>query len=168
MNEYRANRMKVAEEEVPKTPVSAFEPAETAVPANEPSPAEGATPTQESKKKEKKALFGRKKIQEVLGGDYLSSRSFAGNMPFVLYLAILAVFYISNTYNTERMYAQIEKTKTELKELRYQYITARAALMFQSKLSEINKRTQALGLKETLIPPYKIFYSADSIKQQTR
>jgi len=90
------------------------------------------------------------------------------NVPFLIYLTILALFYIANTYNTERMYKQIEKTKTELKELRFEYITARSSLMFESKLSELNKRAQAIGLKETLIPPFKIFYSGDSIQTASR
>ena len=111
----------------------------------------------------KKSHKGRRRVQEVLGGNYLSKNTVVNNVPFMLYLAILIMFYISNTYNTERMYKQIEKTKTELKELRYQYITARSALMFSSKLSELNKRAQAIGLKETVIPPSKIFYSGDSV-----
>ena len=107
---------------------------------------------------------GRKRVQDVLGGDYLSKKTVAGNVPFLIYLAVLTLFYIANTYNTERIYKEIEKTKTELKELRFEYITARSSLMFESKLSELNKRTQAIGLKETVIPPYKIFYSGDSIQ----
>ena len=112
----------------------------------------------------KKSHKGRKRVQDVLGGDYLSKNTVVDNVPFLIYLAVLALFYIANTYNTERMYKQIEKTKTELKELRYQYITVRSTLMFESKLSELYKRTQAIGLKETLIPPFKIFYSGDSIQ----
>lgn len=115
-------------------------------------------------KKTKKANRGRRRVQEVLGGDYLSKSTVTDNIPFLIYLAVLALFYIANTYNTERMYKQIERTKTELKELRYQYITARSSLMFESKLSELNKRTEAIGLKETLLPPFKIFYTGDSIQ----
>jgi len=116
----------------------------------------------------KKTHKGRKRVQDVLGGDYLSKNTVVNNIPFLIYLTVLALFYIANTYNTERMYKVIEKTKTELKELRYQYITARSTLMFQSKLSELNKRTQAIGLKETLIPPYKIFYSGDQLQKEQK
>ena len=112
----------------------------------------------------KKSHKGRKRVQDVLGGDYLSTKSVTSNVPFLNYLTVLTLLYIANTYNTERMYKQIERTKTELKELRFEYITTRSALMFESKLSELNKRTQAIGLKETLIPPYKIFYSEGSIQ----
>jgi hypothetical protein len=114
-------------------------------------------------KKVKKSHKGRRRVQEVLGGDYLSKNTVVDNVPFLFYLAILVMLYISNTYNSERMYKQIEKTKTELKELRYEYITARSSLMFSSRLSELNKRALAIGLKETVIPPSKIFYSGDSV-----
>lgn len=112
----------------------------------------------------KKSHRGRKRVQDVLGGDYLSKNSVVNNVPFLIYLAVLTLFYIANTYNTERLYKEIEKTKTELKELRFEYITARSSLMFESKLTELNKRTQSIGLRETIIPPYKIFFSGDSIQ----
>lgn len=161
MTEYRANRMKEAKPEAAwddpmMTEVELAE--NNAPPATEPGNEE------QEKKSPKKNHKGRKRLQEVLGGDYLSKKSVAGNIPFVLYLAVLVLMYIANTYNTERMYKQIERTKTELKELRYRYITARSELMFQSKLSELNKRVKQVGLKETLIPPYKIFYSEDSLQ----
>ena len=137
------------------------EPAHAAPPQKpEPEPEASSAETKPAKKSHK----GRRRLQDVLGGDYLSKNTVVDNIPFIIYLAILALLYIANTYNTERMYKEIEKTKTELKELRYSYITARSGLMFESKLSELNKRTQAIGLKETVIPPYKIFYSGDLVQ----
>jgi hypothetical protein len=165
MSEFRGNKMKenpaetewkdISYENRPRDPVTVE--TETA----EPEAAPEAKPVKKSHK-------GRKRVQDVLGGDYLSKRTVVDNLPFLVYLTLLILLYIANTYNTERMYKQIEKTKTELKELRYQYITARSSLMFESKLSELNKRTQAIGLKETLIPPYKIFYTGDSIQIGSR
>jgi len=124
---------------------------------------ETAADSKEEIKPAKKTHKGRRRVQDVLGGDYLSKKTVVDNVPFLLYLAILVMMYISNTYSSERMYKQIEKTKTELKELRFEYITSRSALMFSSRLSELNKRAQSMGLKETVIPPVKIFYSADSV-----
>lgn len=160
MTEFRANKMKENQagtewQDISYTTHPEPEPAPEAE-KGEPEPGPVAKPAKKSHK-------GRKRVQEVLGGDYLSKNTVVNNVPFLIYLTILALFYIANTYNTERMYKQIEKTKTELKELRFEYITARSSLMFESKLSELNKRTQAIGLKETLIPPFKIFYSGDSI-----
>jgi hypothetical protein len=165
MSEFRGNKMKEHPVETEWKDISYEPPVEGAQSAVTEPPAADPAP---GKKSAKKSHKGRKRIQEVLGGDYLSKSNVTDNVPFLIYLAILALLYIANTYNTERMYKQIEKTKTELKELRCEYITARSALMFQGKLSELNKRAQAMGLKETLIPPYKIFYSGDSIKESRK
>jgi hypothetical protein len=105
-----------------------------------------------------------KSLHDFLGGDYLSRESVFRNLPFLLFLAILAVFYIGNTYYAEKTFKEIERTKAELKELRYQYITAKEALMYNSRLTEVAKRVTACGLKETTLPPWKIYYSAKSLK----
>jgi len=105
----------------------------------------------------------RKAVQEFLGGDYLSKEWVTGNLLYVLYLALLAMIYIGNTYDTEKKFKNIERTKNELKELRYQYITTKSILMFQGRQSEISKRAIILGLKETTMPPYKILYSGETL-----
>ena len=105
----------------------------------------------------------RKAVQEFLGGDYLSKEWVTGNLLYFLYLALLAMIYIGNTYDTEKKFKNIERTKNELKELRYQYITTKSILMFQGRQSEISKRAMILGLKETTMPPYKILYSGETL-----
>lgn len=121
-------------------------------------------------KKTGKSLFrGRKFFQDLVGGDYLSKEMVSGNIGFILYLGFLAMVYISNTYYTEKIYKTIDQTNLELKELRYQYITTKADLMFQGRQSEISKKAVELHLKESGIPPYKIQYSGESLtKGQTK
>jgi len=109
-----------------------------------------------------------RKVQEFLGGDYLSKDRVIGNIPFVFYAAFLAIIYIGNTYYAEKTYKDIERTKSELKELRYQYITTKSVLMFQCRQSEISKRAVLYGLQQTTIPPYKILYSGDSATGSNR
>jgi len=107
----------------------------------------------------KKTRKRGKAVKEFLGGDYLSREWVTSNIPFLFYVAVLTMVYIGNTYNTEKKYKDIERTKNELKELRYRYITTKSALMFQCRQSEISKKAIVYGLKETLFPPYKILYS---------
>ncbi|MCX6245328.1 MAG: FtsL-like putative cell division protein [Bacteroidetes bacterium] len=106
-------------------------------------------------------------IQSIMGGDVLSRRTVLSNLPFLVFLAILAMLYIANTYYSEKTFKDIEKTKNELKELRYQYITAKATLLYYSKQTEIAKRVEPLGISGTTKPPYKIFYSKALLKKQT-
>jgi len=125
---------------------------------------EKEVPVQDPVKPVRKMKHGRKAVQEFLGGDYLSREWVTGNILFLLYLAFLALIYIGNTYSTEKIYKDIERTKSELKELRYHYITAKATLMYESRQSVISVRAVKSGLNQTSLPPYKILYSPETLK----
>jgi len=105
-----------------------------------------------------------KPIQNILEGEFLSKESVVKNLPFLVFLAFIAIVYIANTYYAEKTFKEIEATRLELKELRYRYITSKSNLMFLSKQTEVSKRVQLLGLKETTVPPYKIFYAGQELK----
>ena len=116
----------------------------------------------------KKPNKSRKAVQDFLGGDYLSQKWVTGTLFYILYLGLLAMIYIGNTYYTEKKFKSIERTKNELKELRFQYITTKSVLMFQGRQSEIAKRALVHGLKETTMPPYKILYSGEMLKPRSK
>ena len=99
----------------------------------------------------------------VINGDFLSREIIFNNIPYLGFLTLVALVYISNTYYAEKTFRQIEKTKSELKEIRFQYVSAKSTLMYYSKLSEVSKRVHPLGLKELPKPPFKIFYNGDSL-----
>ena len=114
----------------------------------------------------KKTKRVNRRISQVLGGEYLSQKAVMNNLYFLVYLTILTMLYISNTYYAEKTFKDIEKIKNELKEYRFQYITAKSALMFHSQQSEVAKRAILYGLKVTTLPPYKIFYTKASLKSE--
>jgi hypothetical protein len=103
-------------------------------------------------------------IHNIIIGDFFSRESFFKIMPYLVYLTILAIIYIFNSYYAEKTFRQIEKTKGDLKELRFQYISSKSELKYLGKQTEIAKRVAPLGLKASTIPPFKIFYSRDSLK----
>ena len=119
-----------------------------------------AEPVKEEVVPVKKHNRASKAISRFLGGEYLSQKTVMNNLYFLVYVAILAMLYIGNTYYAEKTFKDIEKIKNELKEYRFQYITAKSALMFHSQQSEIAKRATLYGLKVTTLPPYKIFYKS--------
>ena len=125
-------------------------------------------PPKASKKKSKGPNKARKALQEFLGGDYLSKEAITGNIGYIIFLGFLTMVFISNTYYTEKIFKTIERTKNELKELRYQYISTKSMLMYQGRQSEISKKALGLGLKESKNPPYKIQYSAETLKNQAK
>jgi cell division protein FtsL len=87
---------------------------------------------------------------------FLNYQWIVKNMPFFIFLSMLAVLYIYNGHHAEKKIKDINKTARELEELQYEYKTIRSELMFQSKQSEIVKAVEPLGLKELIQPPMKI------------
>lgn len=78
------------------------------------------------------------------------------NVPFFLFLSALAVFYIANGHYADNTIRNINKTTRLLKEQEYEYKTLNGKLMFQNRLSEVAKATEAIGLKENIQQPVKL------------
>jgi hypothetical protein len=77
-------------------------------------------------------------------------------IPYLLYLTALGIFYIANRNYAEKTTAKLARLKTEVDDLRTDYITQKAEYMIQSKQSEVAKKVKDLGLEESETPPYKI------------
>lgn len=78
------------------------------------------------------------------------------HLPKILFVMALGLFYIGNTHYAEKTVRNINKTQTEVEDLRADYTTLKSNLMFASKQSEVARKVKPLGLKESLTPPYKI------------
>ncbi len=82
--------------------------------------------------------------------------SIARNIQFILFCFILCMIYIWNNHMAQLLVTDINKKAKNLKELRWDYLTIKADLMYRSKLTEILPRAQGLGLEEIATPPYKL------------
>lgn len=82
------------------------------------------------------------------------------NIPYFLFLSVLAVIYIYNGHYSDKTIKNINKTSKELKELQYEYKSLRSEVMFRSKQSELAKAVAPLGLKELVQPPMVLRDSA--------
>ena len=82
-----------------------------------------------------------------------SYRWIVKNVPFFLFLSVLAVIYIYNGHFADKTVRNINKVSSELKELQYEYKTLKSEVMFRSKQSELAKAVAPLGLKELMVPP---------------
>lgn len=87
------------------------------------------------------------------------------NVSFFLYLALLAIIYISNGHYADKMIRNINSTGKELKELEYEYKTVNGEIMFRSKQSELSKTVEPMGLKESKEPPFKLVDSLKTVKE---
>src|SRR4028118_72136 len=83
----------------------------------------------------------------------LNYQSVVRQVPFFLFLSVLAVIYIYNGHQADKLAREITKTTRELKELEYEYKTVKGEVLFRSKQSELVKAVAPLGLKEMTAPP---------------
>ena len=75
------------------------------------------------------------------------------NIPYFLFLSVLAVIYIYNGHYADKTIRNINRVSKELKELQYEYKTLKSEVMFRSKQSELAKAVAPAGLKELVVPP---------------
>jgi len=83
----------------------------------------------------------------------LNYQSIVKQVPFFLFLALLAVVYIYNGHYADKTIRNINQTAKEVKELQYEYKTVKSEVMFRSKQSELARAVEPLGLKELMIAP---------------
>ena len=94
--------------------------------------------------------------QDPLSGGWkrwLNYQSLVRQVPFFLFLAVLAVVYIYNGHYADKTIRNINRTAKEVKELQYEYKTVKSEVMFKSKQSELVKAVEPLGLKELVEAP---------------
>lgn len=102
-----------------------------------------------------------KRILGVLDGSFLTRDNVLNNIPFLLFLFGIGIFYIANSHYGEGTVIAMERMNREIKELRSEFISTRSELMFVSKQSEVAKSVAEMGIYESVVPPKKIVITAD-------
>jgi cell division protein FtsL len=77
-------------------------------------------------------------------------------LPKIFFILALGLLYIGNTHHADKTVREINRAQSEVEDLRADYTTLKAEVMFASKQSEVARRVKELGLRESLNPPYKI------------
>lgn len=106
-----------------------------------------------------------KGLATVFSGTFLTNEKSLKHVPFVLFMALIAIMYIANGYYADDKIREVNRITNELKELRSEYISTKSDLMFVSKQSEVAKAAEPLGIKEPLVPPMKIEIDSTYNKQ---
>jgi predicted membrane protein len=102
-----------------------------------------------SEKKEKKQLSGEKlEFKKIF-----NYAAIVKNIPFIFYLALLAILYIYNGHYADKLTRKISEGEKNVRELEYEYKTIKSEVIFRSKASELLKVVEPLGLKEVKEPP---------------
>jgi hypothetical protein len=77
-------------------------------------------------------------------------------VPKVLFFAFMMMLYIANAHYADKLVRKTSRLNSEVNDLRADFTTLKADLMFKSKQSEVAKQVQSLGLTESTVPPTKI------------
>lgn len=110
----------------------------------------------EEKQERKESRFGA--VKDLLDGSLIANDFIMRQLPYIVFLVVLAFVYIANRYHAEKVVrANVELSK-EINDLRAEAITTSSELMFISKQSEVSKLVEErdLGLEESVVPPTKI------------
>jgi hypothetical protein len=117
-------------------------------------------------KKEKKSA-GRRiqsitgSLAEVFSGEVFTREIVVKQIPFMFFLLALAIVYISNSYSAEKLKLDIRKMEQEKKVLHQEHVLLKSRLMDYSRKSEVARRLRETGLKESTVPPVKIYANQD-------
>jgi hypothetical protein len=97
-------------------------------------------------------------FKDFIDGSVLTRDFVIRQLPYIIFLAVMAIVYIGNRYHAEKLVRRSGALQAELKELRSEAITVSAELMDMSRQSEVLKllRKNNLNLVESLEPPRKI------------
>jgi hypothetical protein len=115
----------------------------------------------ESKKNSKKAPG----VKSFIGGTILTDERVTRQIPFLIFLAFLAILLITNRNWSERTIRKVEVLQNTLDELRSESITLSAKLMNSSRPSEIAKKVENanIGLHESVKPPQKLIVKKNKL-----
>jgi hypothetical protein len=111
------------------------------------------------------------KITSSLSGEkfdwkkYFNYENIVKNIPFILFLSVIAVAYIYNGHYADKLSRRISNSEKNVKELEYEYKTIKSEVIFRSKPTEMIKAVAPMGLKELKAPPVVLFDSSSVNKE---
>lgn len=86
----------------------------------------------------------------------VSYKAIVNNIPYLSFVVLLCVLYISNSQRAIDMQRELNKRNKELKELRWKYIDVKSQLMDVKAERQVIRSSEKLGLKPSVLPAYKI------------
>jgi hypothetical protein len=109
---------------------------------------------QDQEQKEIKAFS----FKGIFSGRILTQAGVIRQFPYILFLTLLALFYIGNRFHAERIVRKLGKLQNEVKDLCSEQVTTASELMNISRPSEVIKLVDEkdMGLELPETPPEKL------------
>jgi cell division protein FtsL len=111
--------------------------------------------------KKKNAQNSGNMMKRLISGTYISETLILNNIRYVILIAFLAIIYISNRFQAEKVERETGKLEQEVRDLRAESLSVSSELMTASRQSEVYRmvKERGLGLQELREPPYRIVVS---------
>lgn len=120
----------------------------------------------EEQKEQKKKKNGGKRVMSILGGRFLVREKFTKQFPFMVYVTLLLMAVITNTYIAEGRNRELIRKTKQLNDLQVEYIQVKSAIMEASKQSVLVKKLAGTGLKEATEPLKRLNVNDESQKTE--
>lgn len=97
-------------------------------------------------------------VRDFVSGRVFTREEVVAQLPFLLFLTLLAFVYISNHFSVEKLLKEAAALNKDIQELRIEAITTSSDLMYFSKQSVILDKVRESGvdLEELTEPPRRI------------
>lgn len=94
----------------------------------------------------------------------LSYSAIVDNVPFLAFVAILCVVYISNNKQVVETQRALNSMNDTLKELRWEYMNTKSQMMSTQMEIEVIKKASDIGLKPMLVPAFSLSQNTPNSK----
>ena len=92
-------------------------------------------------------------ISSILRGEFITERSNAKLVPFLLMIVVLVLINIRSSFHAEALLKRSIALEKEVADLRLGYITTKSELMRMYRRSVIEKIVEEDGLRTSLVHP---------------
>ena len=117
-------------------------------------------PVKEKKERNRSAFS--KALVSVLNGTFLGKDNLVMQLPFVFFVVIISISYISYGYYAEKTVKQMSVLEAEVKDLKSQNLSLQSKLELKKQQSSVAVSIAGLELTESVVPPFKV-----SIQEKT-
>lgn len=95
-------------------------------------------------------------FKKYIGGDVFTKKTVVSQMPFVIYVVVLSMLYITNTYIAEDVNSELMVQNRILESKHVEYVYNKSEITKLTKQSQLVKVLKDKGIKESVEPLKKI------------
>lgn len=100
-------------------------------------------------------------FRDIISGEFLTRDGVTRHIPYLLFISLLFILYISMGYQFERIEREKYNTKKQLEELSAEFKTLKAEFETQLQQSNVEEKIAELGLHQTVEPPFLLEANVD-------